>query len=251
MEGLSSQEIALIVNRFIGVKDGYLGDFHRGSLKSFLAEHGNLDIDIDRYEGTTRQRFIQILQESAPETQARVLRGIIERFPLGAEGSPVSRTQELAFRLNRVADRLDGNVYVGSPDLGSASKVVEEALFDVQSALSAGRPLSGVDRVHTAMHGYLRLACEAAGIAFSQEDGMTRLLKSLRSNHPRLKNLGPRSEDIGKVLFSFSTVLDVLNPIRNTASVAHPNENLLEKDEAILVINATRTLLQYLNAKLS
>ncbi|GAH63627.1 unnamed protein product, partial [marine sediment metagenome] len=33
-------------------------------------------------------------------------------------------------------------------------------------------------------------------------------------------------------------------------SVAHPNEDLLEKDEAMLVINVARTLLHYLDAKL-
>jgi len=31
--------------------------------------------------------------------------------------------------------------------------------------------------------------------------------------------------------------------------VAHPNEFLIEKDEAILVINVARTLLYYLDAK--
>jgi hypothetical protein len=40
-----------------------------------------------------------------------------------------------------------------------------------------------------------------------------------------------------------------LNPIRNNASVAHPNEELLNKEEAMLVINVTRTLLHYLDAK--
>jgi hypothetical protein len=43
--------------------------------------------------------------------------------------------------------------------------------------------------------------------------------------------------------------MDALNPIRNTASVAHPNADLLKKDEAMLVVNSARTLLHYLNAK--
>ncbi len=44
--------------------------------------------------------------------------------------------------------------------------------------------------------------------------------------------------------------MDSLNPIRNHASLAHPNENLLDKDEAMLFINVVRTLLQYLDEKL-
>jgi hypothetical protein len=45
-------------------------------------------------------------------------------------------------------------------------------------------------------------------------------------------------------------IVDVLNPVRNQKSMAHPNEDLLEEPEAMLVANAVRTLLHYLNAKL-
>jgi hypothetical protein len=47
-----------------------------------------------------------------------------------------------------------------------------------------------------------------------------------------------------------SAIIAVLNPVRNRASVAHPNDELLEEPEAMLVINAVRTILQYVNAKL-
>jgi hypothetical protein len=44
--------------------------------------------------------------------------------------------------------------------------------------------------------------------------------------------------------------MDALNPARNRGSVAHPNEELLDNDEAMLFINAARTVLQYLDVKL-
>jgi hypothetical protein len=44
--------------------------------------------------------------------------------------------------------------------------------------------------------------------------------------------------------------MDALNPIRNNASIAHPNQDLLEKEEALLVINVARTLLHYLDSKI-
>ena len=46
-------------------------------------------------------------------------------------------------------------------------------------------------------------------------------------------------------------ILDALNPVRNRASVAHPNPSLLEQHEAMLVVNSTRTILHYLDSKLS
>jgi hypothetical protein len=45
-------------------------------------------------------------------------------------------------------------------------------------------------------------------------------------------------------------VLDAMNPLWNRASLAHPNPPLLAEPEAMLVINAARTILHYLDAKL-
>jgi hypothetical protein len=42
-----------------------------------------------------------------------------------------------------------------------------------------------------------------------------------------------------------------LNPARNRGSIAHPNQEPLDFDEAMLFINAARTVLQYLDAKLT
>jgi hypothetical protein len=47
------------------------------------------------------------------------------------------------------------------------------------------------------------------------------------------------------------SILDALNPARNRGSLAHPNDVLLDESEAVLFINAARTTLQYLDAKLS
>jgi len=53
-----------------------------------------------------------------------------------------------------------------------------------------------------------------------------------------------------RVLRALSTIADALNPLRNQTSVAHPNETLLQQPEAMLVVNAVRTILHYLDSKL-
>jgi len=52
------------------------------------------------------------------------------------------------------------------------------------------------------------------------------------------------------VLRASGSILDALNPVRNNASVAHPNQDLLGRDEAQLIINVGRSLLSYLDAQL-
>jgi hypothetical protein len=246
---LTNQEVMKIVNRYIGVSGGYLGDFSYRTHADFYPEYCGLDIDPYLYQGTTRERFINILKSSPPDAQAKILRGVLQRFPFDAENSPKSRTKELHDELLQIARRLEGASPVASPDPRITSEVVERAIGDVEALIQANGAISGVDRVHTALHGYLRAVCDKENIVCGKDDSMTKLFKLLRQQHPVLQNLGARSQDIERVLQSFANIMDALNSIRNNASIAHPNEDLLGKDEAMLVINATRTLLHYLDAK--
>ena len=56
---------------------------------------------------------------------------------------------------------------------------------------------------------------------------------------------------MARVLNSFANVLDALLPVRDQASVAHPNAELLDEAGAQLVINVGRDLLEYVDPKLA
>jgi hypothetical protein len=88
--GLTKLEINKVVNRYIGVSAGYLCDFSYQKHRDFYLDL-DLDIDPDSYTGTTRARFIQILSQSRPDVQARILSGILDKYPVG---SSELRTQE-------------------------------------------------------------------------------------------------------------------------------------------------------------
>ena len=77
MTGLTNPEIMRIVNRYIGVSGGYLGDFSYRTHTDFYPEFCDLDIDPNQYDGTTRQRFIAILEKSPPDVQAKIVRGVL------------------------------------------------------------------------------------------------------------------------------------------------------------------------------
>lgn len=249
MIGLTNQEIMKIVNRYIGVSGGYLGDFTYRTHTEFYPEYCDLDIDPNNFQGTTRERFIEILRNASPDIQSKIVRGVLDRFSIGAENKPQTRNQELFNELIEVADRLENISLISAPTLKTTKIVVEHAINDIETLIKSNNAISGVDRIHTALHGYLQALCDRDEIQYRRDDNMARLLKLLRQNHPSLKNVGPQSQDIERILNSFSNILDALNPIRNNASIAHPNEYLIEKDEAILIINVARTLLFYLEAK--
>jgi hypothetical protein len=249
MAGLTSPEITKIANRYIGVSDGYLGDFSYRTHAEFYPEYCELDIDPSQLQGTTREKFIAILSGASSQVQAKIVRGVLERFPISAPPYPETRTQELFAELLEIAKRLEGTSPIVSPDLKINSAIVERAIGDVEALIQASDAVSGVDRIHTTLHGYLRAACDIENIGYGNDDSMTKLFKLLRQHHPALQDLGPRSQDIERILQASATIMDALNPIRNNASVAHPNEDLLNKVEAMFVINIVRSLLHYLDAK--
>jgi hypothetical protein len=245
---MSEKEIYRLVNLYIGVESGYLGDFTYRTHRELYPLYCDLDINPDEYQGTTRERFIEILSTRPPDEQAKIVRGILEKYPLGS--SPI-RTQEMFDEYVRLAGRLERGGMVSGEAPAATMDVVRRAIDDVDALLQKGGPTSAVDRIHTSLHGHLQYLCDEAGIEYDRDNSNVALLKKLRGEHPRLKDLGPREQDITKILNAFGSVLDALNPVRNNASVAHPNRDLLGREEAQLVVNAGRTLLTYLDSKLS
>lgn len=168
-------------------------------------------------------------------------------------GSAIARAMaEVARSVRFVAVELntaDGPAPVSSPVLAVTSDVVERALSDAERLVASQGATSGVDRVHTAFHGYLRARLEAQAIPYPPAAGVTDLFKLLRSAHTAFSASGPHQQEVDKILRSLANVVDALNPVRNHASVAHANSTLLPQAEAMLVINAVRTLLHYVDAK--
>lgn len=132
------------------------------------------------------------------------------------------------------------------PKLEQATATVRAALEEAEVALRRGRPEAAVDRLHTALHGYLRSACESLNLDVPPEATVIAAYKAIRT-----KVLDPldASDEVRKILNSLSSILDAINNLRNNRSLAHPSE-LLPKPEAELFANAVSAFVSYLSQKL-
>lgn len=140
---------------------------------------------------------------------------------------------------------------VSQPTLRTTSDVVHAAISDAEHLIRARGAVNGLDRVHTALHGYLRAVANDRMITVPTDAGITQLFKLLTENHPSFGDNSPRNSDITRIVRSMASIVDALNPLRNRASLAHPNDEVLKEAEAMLVVNTVRTLLQYLDAKVN
>jgi hypothetical protein len=250
---LTEPEIVRIVNRYIGVSGGYLGLPERFTYRThsdFYAEYCDLSVDLRPFQGTTRETFMEALASLPPRDQAKVLRGIIERFPPDEDGGPTTRATTHPVLLSYI-QRLESGPLITTQTPQITSEVVLRALADAENLIQSSGPTSAVDRVHTVLHGYLIAVCDEAGIAHGERQTMVALLRKLEAEHPMLADLGPRAQDIKTVLNASASILDALLPVRNQGSMAHPNAELLGEPEARLIINVGRTLLHYLDSKFS
>lgn len=130
-------------------------------------------------------------------------------------------------------------------------KWVRRALADAEQLLGTSGPASAIDRMHSALHGYLKTVCREQGIELPTDATLTLAYKTLRRQHPGLRSFGDHEYEAGRILSSFAFTLDALNTLRNHASVAHPNERLIGVAEGMLPINAVRTIFHYLNQKIA
>jgi len=248
-QGITGPEVMRVVNRYIGVSGGYLGDFTYRTHGEFYLEYCDLEIDVSQMTGTTRERFISVLGAAEPRDQAAIIRGVLKRFPVGDSDAPKTRTEELAAELVSIANRVEGAATVASPSPKKSSAVVARAIADAEALLAKTGATSGVDRVHTALHGHLLAVAAAEGIAVPKDASLAATYRILLEKHPKLVPSGPRADDIRQVQRSISAIIAALEPVRNRASVAHPNQVLLEAPEAVLVVNAARTVLTYIDSK--
>jgi Abortive infection C-terminus len=140
---------------------------------------------------------------------------------------------------------------VASPQkLEVTSAVVEAALNDAEILIRSSGPPNALDRVHTAFQGYLEKICEDADIPVAKDAPITTLFAQIRQKHPKLQLVDAQADQMmTQILRGSAQIVDALNPVRNRKSLAHPNP-LLDEAEAMLAINAIRTMLHYLDKRL-
>lgn len=121
----------MITNSYIGVNGGYLGDFTYKTHEEFYPYFCDLNISPAAYEGTTRQRFLGILEKADAPTQAKILKGVLKKYPVDsftAEQQEYKKTT--AKEIEELIRRLESGQAVGNEQLYVTNATVERAIQD-------------------------------------------------------------------------------------------------------------------------
>ena len=136
--GLSRPEIMRLVNDYIEVHGGYLGDFSYNSHADFYPYYCDLDINPFDYGGTTRERFIHILTEAEPRDQVKIIKGVFRRFPIKFFEKEKQGNKKLIYNdFLKIIEKIEGNINPAQESIGKKfvefdeeyiHKIWEEAL---------------------------------------------------------------------------------------------------------------------------
>ena len=135
---------------------------------------------------------------------------------------------------------------VAKPVPINTNNSIYHALEDAEVLIAKRGAASSYDRMHTALHSFLRQACENYSITYAQGDSITALLPKINSYIKSLPDDG-RNDKVFTMLRSANAILDNINYLRNHNSLSHPTEELLTDSDARFAINLARSIMTYID----
>jgi hypothetical protein len=129
------------------------------------------------------------------------------------------------------------------------NETLRMAVSDATTLMAQGKYSSCIDRVHTALHGYLRVRLDELGNdEYSEDDSIMRLFNLLYREWEEVEDNNINKMML-KVLRSASASLEALNNIRNDYSLAHPNNCIIGEPEAIFILGIMESIVNYMETR--
>jgi hypothetical protein len=246
---LTKGEVLYLIDAYIGTMNGSVGFPYQLDESGFAAFYPTYcdihDLKPLEMKGTIINRFAQILCEASPRNQAKIIRGIFKLwFPKNIKRDLLEREEIQRNYLHR-AESLEAMPLPDTETFSDADSVIN-SIEDAKLLMKERGAQRAIDRIHTALHAHLRKLCTDAAIMLTGSEAITTLFKYLREQHPSFIKNGVEQDEIKKILNALASIIDVLGPLRNHWSPAHPNP-LLQEAEALLAIDAAFAVMKYLS----
>ncbi|MCD9500565.1 abortive infection family protein [Photobacterium carnosum] len=181
---------------------------------------------------------------------------------LNSNPENIEHIWEISSLSNKVK-RLDSNLYdtieryidgehqknVSSPVLEHENENIYNALADAELLIEQRGPEFAYDRMHNAVHSFMREVCDNHAISYEDNHGITKLLKEINA-HLKVIPADGRNDTVFGMLRSANSILDGTNYLRNHHSLAHPTETLLNSTDALFAINLAKSIISYVDGLL-
>lgn len=236
------------LEKLLGMADGYVLNFSDRTYRDFFIDY-RIDIDAAQYRtgGDSKAKRMRTFWAIAPNhTVGRALEGLIA---YGIDQNCLAdSSHELINACRVIALRLLADQPVAELDsltANSDDRDFEVVAEHVREAIEKNQPEGGLDRLHTFVIKFIRIACEPYGIEVSRDKPLHstfgEYVKALREGGHLESKMAER------ILKSSISVLESFNDVRNNKSLAHDNP-ILNYEESLLIFNHVAASIRFIKA---
>lgn len=239
------------IEKFLGMKTGWVMDFTDRTFQEFIGEAVGLDIDSEKYHyasNSKANRLRQFIKVESNYTFGKLLSAFCDYWLSKVNTGEIDyRDDENLYKeCVRIAERLKQESIVEHID--AIQPNVEDRDFkllakSIRESIDKNEPEAALDRLHTFTLRYLRELCDKHQISYAKTDSLNavfgKYVKFLIDNKHIV------SEMAEKILKYSINVIEAFNDIRNNKSFAHDNP-VLNYPESILIFNNVSNTIKFI-----
>jgi len=230
------------IEKFLGMKSGYVMDFSDRTFQEFVGEAVGLDIDNEKYHyasNSKANRLRQFIKVESNYTFGKLLTAFCDYWLSKVNTGEIDPRDDenLHKECVKIAERLKEESIVEHID--AIQPNVDDRNFkllakSIRESIEKNEPEAALDRLHTFTFRYLRELCDKHQISFEKSDSLNavygKYVKFL------IKNKHIESEMTVKIMRYSINIIEDFNDIRNNKSFAHDNP-VLNYQESVLIFN--------------
>jgi hypothetical protein len=244
-----------MLERFFGMKSGYVCDFSDRTFAEFIQESTGIDIDAEEYaqNGTSKANRLRTLwSKESDQLNTKLLddmlgywrtQKILSNNGVGLTAQETILYEECAkvlSRLRETADTQDITALTPNSDDSDFASLASS----IQASIKQGKANEALDRLHTFLVKYVRELCRRHSISHDKNTPLHGLFGQYVKHIERQGLI--TAEMSKKIIKSSIQILESFNKVRNDYSFAHDNK-LLDNDEATLIFNNISNTLRFLD----
>jgi len=241
------------IEKFLGMKSGYVLDFSDRTFQEFIGETLSLDIDDKKYHYSSNSkanRLRQFIKVESNYTFGKLLSAFcdywISKVHLG-EFDP--RDDENVYKeCLKIAEKLKQENIVEHIDAiqpNTDDKDFKLLAKSIKESIEKNEPEVALDRLHTFSVKYIRELCERHQLKFEKSESLNavfgKYVKFLVDNNLL------ESVMAEKILKYSINVIEAFNDIRNNKSFAHDNP-VLNYHESVLIFNNVSNTIKFIES---
>ena len=241
------------VEKFLGMKGGYVMDFSDRTFREFIGEAVGLDIDNEKYHYSSNSkanRLRQFIKVESNYTFGKLLSAFCDYWLSKVHTGEIDPIDDenlykecliIAEKLKQesIVEHIDAiQPNVDDPDFKLLAKSIRESI-------EKNEPEAALDRLHTFTFRYLRELCNKHQISCEKSDSLNavfgKYVKFL------IENKHIESAMAEKILKYSINVIGAFNDIRNNKSFAHDNP-VLNYQESVLIFNNVSNTIKFIES---